>query len=171
MPSQISRRYALRLVLGAGTSGILAACSTFVPDGSTSISQFSTRSALAKINQTRSAHGIASVSLNSKLTQAAQQQVRRMGAAGELSHTLGGTIRERVRDVSYVGAVGEVIAGGHNTFEKAITGWLNSSSHRGVMLSAKFTEVGIAAGNGRAPYNTYWVAIFGGDTNAWLTGR
>lgn len=165
---QVSRRGFLYGSASVLTVSLLAACSSYVPTSTTNIAQVSRSSALAKINEARAAHGKKPVTYNSKLAKAARTHVNLMASKGELSHTLGGNIRSRVRAAGYVGAVGEILAGGQKTLEKAIEDWLASGSHRGVLLSENFTEFGLAVTTGKAPYKTYWAAIFGGSTAAWI---
>lgn len=50
---------------------------------------------------------------------------------------------------------GEILARFYNTDNEILTGWLNSPTHKAVMLDCRFREVGI----GR--YNTYVSVIFG----------
>jgi uncharacterized protein YkwD len=73
-----------------------------------------------------------------------------------------------------MGAVGENIAGGQQTLQQAIEGWLNSPGHRATLLSDKFTEFGLAVAHvpaGReSRYGTYWCFIAGGPFSAWTTG-
>ncbi|HVX72555.1 MAG TPA: CAP domain-containing protein, partial [Devosia sp.] len=72
------------------------------------------------------------------------------------------------------GAVGENIAGGQQTLQQAIEGWLNSPGHRATLLSDKFTEFGLAVAHvptgQKSRYGTYWCFIAGGPFSAWTTG-
>lgn len=167
----MSRRALIKGAIGiVGSTGLIAlvGCSSYLPEGSTSAPQFSQSLALQKINDTRRANGRDPVTWSSRLARASKNQTNLMASRGELSHSLGGSLRERVRAVGYIGAVGENLAGGQNTLEKAIAGWLQSSGHRNTLLSPRFTECGMAVSTGRAPYKTYWALIMGGDTNAWI---
>lgn len=149
----------------------LAGCSSYLPQGATSAPQLSQAIALQKINETRRANGRDAITYSSRLARAARNHTQLMASRGELSHSLGGSLRERVRAVGYVGAVGENLAGGQSTLEKAIAGWLQSTGHRNTLLSPRFTEFGLAVSTGRGPYNTYWALIMGGDSNAWIGTR
>lgn len=158
-----TRRTALTLI-GAGT---LAACSSYVPEGTTRPSGLSRDVIMEKINATRAANGRRPLRYSSILARAAQNHTRLMAAEGELSHTLGGTLRERVTAVGYIGAVGENLAGGQTTLEGAIEGWLNSASHRSTLLSPNFVEFGLSVSQGRGELGTYWAMILGGPFENW----
>lgn len=168
--------FSRRQFLAAGTAfaatGLLAACSSFVPDGATAPAQLSQAVIVEKINATRRANGRAPLRYSRILEQAARNQANLMAAKNTLSHDLGSTLRERVTAAGYIGAVGENVAGGHKTLESAIEGWLNSPSHRNTLLSPNFSEFGLAAaraGNGGRPKN-YWAIVLGGDANLWMRG-
>lgn len=162
LPS-LSRR-AFVAMLGASA---LAACSTYVPEGRTGPQNLSRDVILQKINATRAANGRSALTYSSRLAQAAQTHARLMASRGELSHTLGGSLRERVTAVGYTGAVGENLAGGQTTLEGAIQGWLESPSHRNTLLSPNFTEFGLAVSQGNGRLGIYWAMILGGPQSNW----
>ncbi len=153
------------LILGLG--GALGACSQYLPEGRTSPTMLSREIIMAKINATRIANGVDPLAYNPVLARAAQNQARLMAEKGELSHELGGTLRERVTAVGYQGAVGENLAGGQDTLEDAIRGWLESRPHRNTLLNPKFTEFGLSVAQGNGEYEIYWAMIFGGSFEAW----
>lgn len=159
------------IVLGAGA--LLSACSAVGPIGSTVPAQLSPELITAKINATRTANGQKPLIYNAQLTAAARVQANLMAAQDTLSHDLGKTLRQRVNEAGYVGAVGENVAGGQATIEMAIQGWLDSRSHRATLLNAKFTDFGLAVARvpaGRKSYyGIYWSFIAGGDSAAWLS--
>ncbi|MCB9993218.1 MAG: CAP domain-containing protein [Hyphomicrobiaceae bacterium] len=157
---ELTRRSVLVLSLAA-----LSGCTTFLPEGSTSAPLVTPAIASQKINETRAAYGRPPLNFSSTLARAAQNQANLMASRGEVSHTLGGTLRERVRAVDYTGPVGEIIAAGQDTLEKAIKGWLDSREHNIILLSTHFTEFGLAVAQGRAPYKVYWAMILGGDAD------
>jgi uncharacterized protein YkwD len=166
------------LVAGAGFS--LSACAsiggfTNVPSGATTPVELTQASILAAINEARRINGgHKPMTYNVMLEAAARSQANLMAAKDTLAHNLGVTLRERVRTAGYEGAVGENIAGGQQTLQQAIEGWLNSPGHRATLLSDKFVEFGLAVarvGGGRkSRYGIYWCFIAGGPTAAWLNG-
>jgi uncharacterized protein YkwD len=160
------------LLAGGSALLLLAACTPSGPIGSTSQAELSVGRIMEAINGVRRANGREPLSYNHKLAAAARRQADLMAARDTLSHDLGVTLRQRVTDAGYVGAVGENVAGGQKTLEAAIEGWLASPAHRSTLLSSKFTEFGLAAarvGEGRkSRYGTYWAFVAGGDFAAWL---
>jgi uncharacterized protein YkwD len=167
--SSLSRRGFL--VLGA--AGLLSACSAVgpAPGTATTPAQLSTASITAAINDVRRANGRPPLSYNPRLEAAARSQAQLMARRDRLSHDLGVTLRQRVTAAGYDGAVGENLAGGQQTLQQAIAGWLKSSGHRDTLLSTRFTEFGLAAasvGDGRTSrYGTYWAMIAGGSFEPW----
>lgn len=157
--------------LVAGAAALLTGCSAAGklagPPGATSPAALSAATITAAVNRTRKANGAAALSYNYTLERAARTHANLMAQKGTISHTLGGSLRERVNAVDYRGAVGENLAVGYDTLEAAIQGWLDSKAgHRATLLNTRFSEFGLAAARGRK--GVYWVFIAGGDVSAWL---
>lgn len=130
-------------------------------------------SILAAINGARRANGgHKPLAYNAKLEDACRIQLRLMVEKDQLSHDLGKKLRARVSEAGYQGAVGENLAGGQQTLEQAIEGWLNSPGHRSTLLSDKFVEFGVAAqrvpADRKSRYGIYWCFIAGGPFDAWI---
>jgi uncharacterized protein YkwD len=159
------------IVLGAAS--VLSACSAIgpKPGATTSPQQLSTAAIVSAINGVRASNGRKPLTYNYQLEEAARSQAKLMAAKDQLSHDLGITLRQRVTAAGYDGAVGENVAGGQQTLEQAIQGWLDSPAHRETLLSSKFTEFGLAVasvGGGRkSRYGIYWAFIAGGSFEAW----
>lgn len=165
--------YTRRGFIIIGAAGLLSACSTAgIPiKGATTTAELSTATIIAKINETRRLNGKPAWAYSSQLAAAARTQANLMASKDQLSHDLGITLRQRVTNAGYAGAVGENVAGGQRTLEQAIEGWLGSAGHRNTLLSTKFTEFGLAyahvpAGK-KSRYGTYWALIAGGSFDAW----
>ncbi|MDB5538458.1 MAG: hypothetical protein JWQ89_185 [Devosia sp.] len=166
-----------RGLLTLATLGLLAACTSIVPPapgpGNASITpiQLTQAGILAAINGTRAANGKPPLRYNMHLESAARSQANLMAAKDTLSHNLGVSLRQRVTNAGYEGAVGENVAGGQNSLDEAIRGWLASPAHRDTLLSTKFQEFGLAVatvpGNRKSVYRTYWAFIAGGPYQAW----
>ena len=92
-----------------------------------------------------------------------------MAQKNTLSHDLGVTLRERVTAAGYLGAVGENVAKGYTSLQGAIEGWMESSGHRGTLLSHRFVEFGLAVARGPGG-KLYWAMIAGGSFQAWIGG-
>jgi len=58
--------------------------------------------------------------------------------------------------------IGENVAGGHESIEAAVAGWLASPAHCTNLMNSKFTEMGVAvATNSNSDYGIYWTQSFG----------
>lgn len=165
--------YTRRGFIVLGAAGLLSACTTTgIPvKGATSPAELSTATIVARINETRRLNGKPAWAYSAQLAAAARTQANLMASKDQLSHDLGISLRQRVTNAGYLGAVGENVAGGQKTLEQAIEGWLASSGHRNTLLSTKFTEFGLAyarvpAGS-KSRYGTYWALIAGGSFDAW----
>lgn len=100
---------------------------------------------LASTNNRRAANGVASLSLNSSLNQAAQNKAIDMRNRNYWSHETpdGQEPWVFIDAVGYTYTkAGENLAYGYPTSDTTITGWMNSPSHRANMLDSAFTEVG-----------------------------
>lgn len=164
------------IILGAGAS--LSACAsigpTIAPSGATTPPQLTQASILAAINRARAANGgHKPMTYNVALEAAARRRVGLMVAKDQLAHDVGMKLRARTDEAGYHGAVGENLAGGQQTLEQAIDGWLNSPGHRATLLSDKFVEFGLAVARvpaeRKSRYGIYWCFIAGGPFEAWRT--
>lgn len=157
------------LVLGAAS--LLAACSTTMPvlpksAASSSPETLSDEEILTAINAVRRANGAPAWTYNTRLEAAARSQARLMAQKNTMSHDLGVTLRQRVTEAGYLGAVGENVGKGYTNLEGVIGGWMNSSGHRNTLLSTRFVEFGLAAARGSGG-KLYWAMIAGGSFDAW----
>jgi uncharacterized protein YkwD len=169
--SSLSRR----AFLVAGTGFALSACASggIVPRGATAPQQLTQGAMLTAVNAARAANGgHRPLGYNTALEAAARTQVRLMVEKDQLAHDVGMKLRARVDQAGYRGAVGENLAGGQQTLEQAIEGWLNSPGHRATLLSDKFVEFGLAVGRvpaaRKSRYGIYWCFIAGGPFEPWL---
>ncbi|MEO7221568.1 MAG: CAP domain-containing protein [Devosia sp.] len=163
------------LVLGAGL--LLSACAsigpTIAPRGATAPPQLTQASILTAINAARQSNGgHRPMTYNVALGAACKTQVGLMVQRDELAHDVGMKLRARTNQAGYVGAVGENLAGGQQTLEGAIEGWLNSPGHRATLLSDKFVEFGLTVATvpaeRKSRYGIYWCFIAGGPVSAWI---
>ena len=171
MPS-ISRR--AFIVLGAGAALSACASTGIVPRGTTSPVQLTQGAMLTAVNEARRVNGgHKPMTYNVQLEAAARRQVGLMVQKDQLAHDVGMKLRARTDEAGYRGAVGENLAGGQQTLEQAIEGWLNSPGHRATLLSDKFTEFGLAVARvpaeRKSRYGIYWCFIAGGSFEAWKT--
>ena len=157
--------------LAFGAAALLTGCSSVgvkpaaVASGGITPAELNPSVIRNAINGTRKRHNAPALTYSSALERAARTMANLMASRNTISHTLGGTLRQRVDAVDYHGAVGENLAVGYDTLESAIQGWLDSPGHRSTLLSAKFSEFGLAAARGKR--GVFWAFIAGGDINAW----
>jgi uncharacterized protein YkwD len=106
---------------------------------------------LQETNSQRSGSGKASLSLNSKLSQAAQAKANDMVQRDYWAH-VSPDGKQPWTFISGVGyaytAAGENLAYGFDTSAAAVSGWMNSPSHKANLLNGMFKEVGFGIANG-----------------------
>lgn len=117
------------------------------------------------INQERANRGLGALSLEAHLLEAAQLHSQDMAENGYFSHRSldGRSFTDRIEEAGYAWtAAGETIAAGYATPGDVVQGWMDSSGHRGILLSADYKDVGIGhAYQAGSPYGHYWTADFG----------
>lgn len=124
------------------------------------------------INRARSAGGKCGVKLfrpaaavrwNSSLARAARGHSNEMAGRNRLDHEGSGksTVEKRVVRAGYTWrAVGENVAGGLESCEAVVSGWLQSPGHCANIMEPAFTEIGAAcAQNSTSRYGTYWTLV------------
>lgn len=121
---------------------------------------------LALVNQERAANGLAAVTLNAQLNQAAQRHSFDMGCKFFLSHTGsdGSDPGARIDATGYYWLTwGENVAAGYSTAATVMNGWMNSPGHRANILNGSFTEMGIGYAYNSADtvksYYHYWTMV------------
>ncbi len=119
---------------------------------------------LALVNVERKKANLQPLTLNSKLSQAAQNHTNDMVSKSYFSHTSpsGGTMVSRVNATGYVySTIGENIAAGSSTATATMTQWMNSPGHRANILNPKFRELGVGYAPSKDQYRHYWTQVFG----------
>ena len=105
----------------------------------------------------------ATVRWNSTLARAARSHSKDMADRNRLSHEGAGrsTVERRVGRAGYIWrAVGENVAGGLDSSEAVVSGWLKSPGHCANIMEPAFIEIGAAcAQNTRSRYRTYWTLV------------
>jgi uncharacterized protein YkwD len=105
------------------------------------------------------------LTLSIALQQAASVQASDMAARSALSHAGGdgSTPAERATRAGYRWRfVGENIASGQSTPEQVVGEWVDSPHHCANLMSADFTEMGIAwAADPKSAGGIYWAQVFG----------
>lgn len=107
---------------------------------------------------------VSSLGQSSTLEHAAFEHAYSMATHNFLSHTGrdGADVGQRVRSYGYEWQlVGENIAAGQPTVEKAMEEWLSSPEHCRNLMSPDYKETGFACvANLRTEYRFYWVQVF-----------
>lgn len=113
------------------------------------------------VNKEREAAGLAPLTLDEKLNEAAK--VRAQEITSNFSHTRpDGTEPFTVLQeygCSYM-AAGENIAAGQSTPAEVVGSWMNSEGHRANILSPNFAKLGVGYCQADSGYNHYWVQLF-----------
>jgi len=106
----------------------------------------------------------AALSWNCTLETVADEHSRDMGDVNFFSHTGsdGLSVGDRVTNAGYVwSAVGENIAAGQPTIDTVMTAWLDSPGHCENIMSASYTEIGVASyAVSGSDYSIYWTQVF-----------
>ena len=99
------------------------------------------------------------------LDRAAAAHARDMAASGVMGHTGsdGSTAAVRATRAGYAWRlIGENVASGQATPEQVVEEWIGSPRHCANLMSAGFTEMGVAfATNPKSPAGVYWAQVFG----------
>lgn len=112
------------------------------------------------VNSERSKAGCSPVTLNAKLSKAAQDHSEDMAAHRNMSHTGsdGSGAGDRITRAGYNWSTyGENVAYGYETPESVMAGWMSSPGHKKNILNCAFKEIGV----GLAQPNHYWTQDFG----------
>ncbi|NWF27331.1 CAP domain-containing protein [Streptomyces sp. PKU-EA00015] len=112
------------------------------------------------VNSERSKAGCSPVTLNAKLSKAAQDHSEDMAAHQNMSHTGsdGSDAGDRITRAGYSWSTyGENVAYGYETPESVMAGWMSSPGHRENILNCAFKEIGV----GLAQPGDYWTQDFG----------
>ncbi|MFF3501801.1 CAP domain-containing protein [Streptomyces sp. NPDC003247] len=115
---------------------------------------------VALVNSERSKAGCSALTLNAKLTKAAQDHSADMALHSNMSHTGsdGSDPAERLTRAGYSwSSYGENVAYGYSSPEEVMAGWMSSPGHKRNILNCDFKEIGV----GLAQPGNYWTQDFG----------
>jgi uncharacterized protein YkwD len=116
---------------------------------------------VAATNAEREDAGCAPVTLDSRLSAAAQEHAADMAANDYFSHTDqdGADSSDRMHDAGFGGSrTAENIAYGQETAAEVVATWMGSSGHRHNILNCDYDRIGV----GYDARGDYWVQDFGG---------
>lgn len=113
--------------------------------------------ACALVNALRAERGLSPLDVDASVSAGARIKSRDMKASGYFSHTSPGygTPFQMMKalGISYRSA-GENIAQGYSTAQAVVAAWMQSQSHRELLLSERYSTVGIGYADG---YWTMWL--------------
>ncbi|GAA2308680.1 CAP domain-containing protein [Streptomyces caniferus] len=112
------------------------------------------------VNKERSKAGCSPLTVNAKLTKAAQDHSKDMADHRNMSHTGsdGSSPDDRITRAGYHwNSYGENVAYGYSTPEEVMAGWMSSPGHKRNILDCSFKEIGV----GLAQPGDYWTQDFG----------
>jgi uncharacterized protein YkwD len=103
------------------------------------------------VNLVREQNGLAPLSVNPKLVEAAQIHANDMGRLADMAHDLPGAAQPTLLDrASFVGyrftTLGENIAFNYPDTASVMSAWLSSPGHRANILDPNYTEIGVGIG-------------------------
>ncbi|WP_242605526.1 CAP domain-containing protein [Frankia sp. Cppng1_Ct_nod] len=114
-------------------------------------------------NAERAKAGCGPLTVDSRLTAAAQAHSADMSTRNYFSHTDldGQTPFQRMAAAGYQFSIAaENIAAGQQTAAEVVTGWMNSTGHRENILNCSLRQIGVGYATGGS-YGTYWTQDFG----------
>ncbi|QHC22942.1 CAP domain-containing protein [Streptomyces sp. GS7] len=112
------------------------------------------------VNQERAKVGCSPLTLNAKLTNAAEAHSTDMADHSNMSHTGsdGSDPGARITNAGYSwSSYGENVAYGYDTPESVMAGWMSSPGHKRNILDCSFRDIGV----GLAQPGSYWTQDFG----------
>lgn len=143
--------YGVTLVLGLfGASGLMRQC-TPPPPPPPPPAAVATDACVTQVNSERAARGLAPVTVDSRLTTAAQNHSNYQASKKKMTHTgSGGTSAgTRITNAGYSWSTwGENVAAGQANCASVMSAWMNSSGHRANILNPKFKHIGMGAALG-----------------------
>ncbi len=105
-------------------------------------------SIIGYVNSARASAGLGGLSQNGALTAAAQHYAQYLTDTNQFTHDALGGLLARVQAAGYSGGwVGEAIWegwGANYGARDVVQDWLNSPSHRAILLGSNYTEIGVA---------------------------
>lgn len=123
------------------------------------------------VNEARLAHGLPPLKLNAQLCEAAQAYAETLLQTGQIQHAdaHGRRADYRATQAGYFYArLGENLAAGQLTWERAMEMWLQSPSHRANLLNAEYRELGVGfSANDAARYRATWTQLLGARRNVY----
>ncbi len=116
--------------------------------------------ALKLVNEERAKYGIAPLTLNSTINQAANIRTKELLTLFSHTRPDGSDCFTVFNEVGLSPYGAENIAAGNSTVDATIQQWIDSSGHHENMINSDYTQMGIAyVYSASAPYRYYWVQL------------
>jgi uncharacterized protein YkwD len=111
-----------------------------------------------RINEVRGAHGLAAFQYNEQLAQAARVHVVDMQQHNSKNHqgSDGSYAYQRIERVGYQASLSAEAIGWNLQIEEMIEWWLNSPTHRKILLSSSHAQIGIGYVGDPAQRRGHW---------------
>lgn len=162
-PSPARRRlaFAMRAALIA-TFAITA----FAPSASAASASSAESSIIGWINSARAARGLVALKYDGDLSAISGLRASRMAASNTMSHSIGGNLTSQLNAYGvdwyrYGENIGWSNASWPSTSGRAIfNAWMNSPSHRALILSDRFNYVGVGLAYRSSNRRTFGAAVF-----------
>lgn len=117
-----------------------------------------------QVNQLRLQYNLPPLKLNAQLCAAAQAHAEAMAQTGVVAHAdaHGRRADYRASEAGYFyHQLGENLAAGQLSWDRALEAWLNSPYHRSNLLTADYRELGVGFASGAVRYRTVWSQLLG----------
>ncbi len=117
-----------------------------------------------QVNLLRLQHNLPPLKLNTQLCAAAQAHAETLAQTGVITHAdeYGRRADYRASEAGYFyHRLGENLAAGQPSWERALQAWLNSPSHRANLLTPEYRELGVGFMAGAVRYRTVWAQLLG----------
>ncbi|AEM84745.1 CAP domain-containing protein [Streptomyces violaceusniger] len=141
-------------------SAAMAQSATAGSSAATSAAATDQQEVVDLVNSERSKAGCKPLTVNEKLTKAAQDHSEDMAAHSNMSHTGsdGSSPGDRIERAGYSWSTyGENVAYGYESPKSVMEGWMSSPGHKANILNCDFKEIGV----GVAQPGHYWTQDFG----------
>ena len=137
---------------------VVVACTVPVTAAEATTAAGETDTVVALVNQERDEAGCSPVTVDDRLASAAQDHSQDQADMGKMTHTGsdGSTVGKRATRAGYDWRkIGENVASGTTSPERAMQLWMNSSAHRANIVNCAFRHIGVGRVGG------YWTQDFG----------
>ncbi|KAK9695711.1 hypothetical protein K7432_012828 [Basidiobolus ranarum] len=120
---------------------------------------FDPNALLALVNQQRQLVGVPALTIDPRLTLAAERHTLFQATIHKMTHDEPNrTLGQRISETGYVWSnIGENVAAGFGDEASVMNAWMNSPEHRRNILNPIFTQIGMAYD----PQGSYWTQDFG----------